>query len=142
MSQPPFRILFAVYTGMTQLDFTGPHQFLSRIPGSRTFVAISIGGAVASEGLVFADACRLSDVSGCDLLCVPGGLNALDAALDNTFIGEIRRLGGGARYVTSVCTGSSFLEQQVCCTASGRPATGRGVICCRCLVPSRTKNAW
>ncbi|WP_317214543.1 DJ-1/PfpI family protein [Gluconobacter sp. GP1] len=109
MSQPPFRILFAVYPGMTQLDFTGPHQFLSRMQGSRTIVASSIGGAVASEGLVFADTCRLSDVSGCDLLCVPGGLNALDVALDNTFIGEIRRLGGGARYVTSVCTGSLIL---------------------------------
>ncbi|AFW02892.1 thiamine biosynthesis protein ThiJ [Gluconobacter oxydans] len=109
MSQSPFRILFAVYPGMTQLDFTGPHQLLSRMPGSRTIVASSIGGAVASEGLVFADTCWLSGVSGCDLLCVPGGLNALDVALDNTFIGEIRRLGGGARYVTSVCTGSLIL---------------------------------
>ncbi|MBM9400779.1 DJ-1/PfpI family protein [Gluconacetobacter azotocaptans] len=109
MSQSPFRILFAVYPGMTQLDFTGPHQFLSRMPGSKTIVASSIGGAVPSEGLVFADTCRLSDVSGCDLLCVPGGLNALDVALDNAFIAEIRRLGGGARYVTSVCTGSLIL---------------------------------
>lgn len=109
MSQPPFRILYAIYSGMTQLDFTGPHQFLSRMPGSKTIVASSIGGAVASEGLVFADTCRLSDVSRCDLLCVPGGLNALDVALDNAFIGEIRRLGGGAQYVTSVCTGSLIL---------------------------------
>ncbi|GAJ30465.1 DJ-1/PfpI family protein [Acidomonas methanolica] len=109
MSRLPFRILFAVYPGMTQLDFTGPHQFLSRMPGSETIVASLIGGAVPSEGLVFADTRRLSDVAGCDLLCVPGGLNALDVALDDAFVAEIRRLGGGARYVTSVCTGSLIL---------------------------------
>lgn len=92
-----------------RLDFTGPHQFLSRMLGSRTTVASFIGGAVASEGRVFADTCRLNGVSGWDLLCVPGGLNALDVALDNAFIVEIRRLGGGVCYVTSVCTGSLIL---------------------------------
>ncbi|WP_418610047.1 DJ-1/PfpI family protein [Gluconobacter cerinus] len=109
MSHSPFRILFAVYPGMTQLDFTGPHQFLSRVPDSETLVASPSGGAVPSEGLVFADTCRLTDVTECDLLCVPGGRNALDMALDAEFISEIQRLGGGARYVTSVCTGSLIL---------------------------------
>ena len=109
MSQSPFRILFAVYPGMTQLDFTGPHQFLSRMPDSETLVASRDGGEVPSEGLVFAGTLRLGEVSGCDLLCVPGGLNALDAALDEQFIAEIRRLAGSARYVTPVCPGSLIL---------------------------------
>ena len=109
MSQPPFRIVFAVYPGMTQLDFTGPHQFLSRLPGSETVVASRDGGEVPSEGLVFAHTARLADLSGCALLCVPGGVNALDAALDEDFMNEIRRLAAGARYVTSVCTGSLIL---------------------------------
>ncbi|WP_215766089.1 DJ-1/PfpI family protein [Gluconobacter cerinus] len=109
MSHSAFRILFAVYPGMTQLDFTGPHQFLSRVPDSETLVASPSGGAIPSEGLVFADTYRLADVAECDLLCVPGGRNALDMALDAEFISEIQRLGGGARYVTSVCTGSLIL---------------------------------
>jgi putative intracellular protease/amidase len=109
MSPPPFRILFAVYPGMTQLDFTGPHQFFIRAPGCEVIVASRDGGDVPSDGLVFSRTARLADVPGCDLLCVPGGTNALDAALDAGLIAEIRRLAADARYITSVCTGSLIL---------------------------------
>jgi transcriptional regulator GlxA family with amidase domain len=109
MTDPAFRIVFAVFPGMTQLDFTGPHQFLSRLPGSETLVASRDGGDVPAEGLVFAHTLRLGDITGCDLICVPGGLSATTVALDRVFVGEVRRLGLGARYVTSVCTGSLIL---------------------------------
>lgn len=109
MTQPPFRIVFAVYTGMTQLDFTGPHQFLSRLPGGETLVASRDGGDIAAEGLVFGGTHRLADIAACDLICVPGGFPATAMALDEAFIGEVRRLALGARYVTSVCTGSLIL---------------------------------
>jgi len=109
MTQTPFRIVFAVFPGMTQLDFTGPHQFLSRVPHSATLVASRDGGAVPSEGLVFADTLRLADIDACDLICVPGGVSAVSVARDPAFVGEVRRLALGARYVTSVCTGSLIL---------------------------------
>lgn len=109
MSEKPFRIVFAVFPGMTQLDFTGPHQFLSRIPGSETLVASRDGGEVPAEGLVFAKTAVLAEIEACDLICVPGGVNASEAALDAAFVGEVRRLAQGARYVTSVCTGSLIL---------------------------------
>jgi transcriptional regulator GlxA family with amidase domain len=109
MPDRPFRIVFAVWPGMTQLDFTGPHQFLSRVPGSEVIVASPAGGDVPSEGLVFAGTRRLADVDSCDLICVPGGMNATGMALDRSFVGEVRRLGLDARYVTSVCTGSLIL---------------------------------
>lgn len=109
MPQPAFRILFAVYPGMTQLDFTGPYQFFSRWQESETVVASVKGGEVEADGLVFARTAQLADVAGCDLICVPGGANALEAALDDGFIAELRRLAAGARYITSVCTGSLIL---------------------------------
>ncbi|MCJ2184026.1 DJ-1/PfpI family protein [Novosphingobium sp. 1949] len=109
MSDQPLRLVFAVFPGMTQLDFTGPHQFLSRLPGSETIVASRDGGAVAAEGLTFAGTGRLADIAGCDLLCVPGGAGAAQVACDAGFVDEVRRLGLGARYVTSVCTGSLVL---------------------------------
>lgn len=109
MTQTPFRIVFALFPGMTQLDFTGPHQFLSRLPGSETIVASRDGGNVPAEGLVFADTVRLADIDACDLICVPGGVSATRVACDPVFVGEVRRLGLGARYVTSVCTGSLIL---------------------------------
>jgi transcriptional regulator GlxA family with amidase domain len=104
-----FRILFAIYPGMTHLDFTGPHQFLSRLPGSETIVASPAGGDVAADGLTFGNTVRIADVRSCDLICVPGGINATTVALDGAFVGEIRRLALGAKYITSVCTGSLIL---------------------------------
>ncbi|KUR70388.1 thiamine biosynthesis protein ThiJ [Novosphingobium fuchskuhlense] len=109
MNETPLRIVFAIYPGMTQLDFTGPQQFLSRVPGSETIVASRDGGEVPSEGLVFAGTRVLAEIDRCDLVCVPGGLNATEVALDAAFVGEVRRLALGARYVTSVCTGSLIL---------------------------------
>ena len=104
-----FRILFAIYPGMTHLDFTGPHQFLSRLPGSETIVASPAGGDVDADGLTFGNTVRIADVRSCDLICVPGGINATTVALDEAFVGEIRRLATGAKYITSVCTGSLIL---------------------------------
>ena len=52
---------------------------------------------------------NLARVEGCDVLCVPGGFGTTDAMLDEAFMAQIRRLGGGARYLTSVCTGSLIL---------------------------------
>jgi len=109
MTRPPFRIVFALFPGMTQLDFTGPHQFLSRLPDSETLVASRDGGNVPAEGLLFADTLRLADIDTCDLICVPGGVSATSVARDAAFVGEVRRLGLAARYVTSVCTGSLIL---------------------------------
>jgi len=64
MTQPPFRIVFAVFNGMTHLDFTGPHQFLSRLPGSETLVASRDGGDISAEGLVFGGTQRLARLVG------------------------------------------------------------------------------
>lgn len=104
-----FKVLFAIYPGMTHLDFTGPHQFLSRLPQSETIVASPAGGNVDADGLTFGNTVRIADVRSCDLICVPGGTNATRVALDEAFVGEIRRLALGAKYVTSVCTGSLIL---------------------------------
>jgi hypothetical protein len=112
------------FPGMTQLDFTGPHQFLSRMPNSQTIVASRDGGEVAAEGLVFAHTWRLSEIEGCDLICVPGGVAATQVALDQEFVAQVRRLGLGARYVTSVCTGSLILGRPVCCRKAGRVPLG------------------
>ena len=110
MSRPPFRIVFALFPGLTQLDFTGPHAFLSRIPGAQVHVASLEGGELEAEGgLVFGRTERLVDIPACDLLCVPGGVDTTAAALVAPYVAEVRRLGLSARYVTSVCTGSLIL---------------------------------
>lgn len=104
-----FRTVFAIWPGMTHLDFTGPHQVLSRLPRSETIVASPDGGSVEADGLTFGGTTRIADIRSCDLICVPGGVGATKIAQDFGFTSEIRRLAGGARYITSVCTGSLIL---------------------------------
>ena len=105
-----FLIVETIYPGMTQLDFTGPHTIFSRIPGATVVVASAAGGPIESDGgLVFAGTRRMAEVERCDLLFVPGGLAATDVIGDEAFMREFRRLAAGARYLTSVCTGSIVL---------------------------------
>ena len=110
MPAEAFVIVETIYPGMTQLDFTGPHTIFSRIPGASVVVASAAGGTVESDGgLVFAGTKRMSDVERCDLLFVPGGMAATDVIHNEAFMCEFRRLAAGARYLTSVCTGSIVL---------------------------------
>ncbi|MCR5877066.1 DJ-1/PfpI family protein [Phenylobacterium sp. J367] len=104
-----FHVVFPLYPGVTHLDFTGPHQVLSRLPGAQVHVASMGGQDIEAEGLVFTRLEDLTQVGRCDLICVPGGFGTTDAMLDEAFVAEIRRLASGAKYVTSVCTGSLLL---------------------------------
>ena len=110
MATSPTVIVFALFPGVTQLDFTGPHQVLSRLPGAEVILASREGGAIETDGITFAGLRRLSDIPRCDIVCVPGGFGVTDNAIqDEDFLRELRRLADGARYVTSVCTGSLAL---------------------------------
>ena len=83
MAPPTFVIVEAIYPGMTQLDFTGPHTIFSRIPGAEVIVASEPGGPIASDGgLIFAGTKRLAEIERCDLLFVPGGMAATDVIND------------------------------------------------------------
>jgi putative intracellular protease/amidase len=103
------RIVFALYPGVTQLDFTGPHQVFSRLPGAQVGCASLTGEPITTDGLTFSGLKRLAEIDGCDVLCVPGGMGTSAAIGDQALLGEVRRLAGGAKYVTSVCTGSLVL---------------------------------
>lgn len=105
----PLNIVFALFPGVTHLDFTGPHQILCRLPGAKVTVACLDGGEIEADGLIFAHLPRLADVGACDVLIVPGGFGTTQAMAEPAFLAEIRRLAAGARYVCSVCTGSLVL---------------------------------
>jgi cyclohexyl-isocyanide hydratase len=104
-------IVFALFPGVTQLDFTGPYEVFSAVPGASVILASAEGGAIeAAGGMIFAGVRRLADIPECDVLCVPGGRGTTDNAIsDAVFLGELRRLAATARFVTSVCTGSLVL---------------------------------
>ncbi|MEN7432340.1 DJ-1/PfpI family protein [Chromobacterium sp. TRC.1.1.SA] len=106
----PYTIVFALYPGVTQLDFTGPLEFLSKLPRARCLLASSRGGDIRADGgVVFSGIARLADIERCGLLCVPGGLGTMEAMEDAELLGQLRRLAAGADYLSSVCTGSLLL---------------------------------
>jgi cyclohexyl-isocyanide hydratase len=102
-------VVVPVYDGVTQLDFTGPHQFLSRTPDVQVRVASLDGRPVTADRLTFSNLEDLGAIAACDVLLVPGGGGCLNAIEDDRFLAEIARLGATARYLTSVCTGSLIL---------------------------------
>ena len=102
-------VVVPVYDGVTQLDFTGPHQFLSRTPDVQVRVASLNGRPVTADRLTFSNLEDLGAIAACDVLLVPGGGGCLNAIENDRFLEEIARLGATARYLTSVCTGSLIL---------------------------------
>jgi cyclohexyl-isocyanide hydratase len=105
-----FHVVFALYPGVTQLDFTGPFEVFSRLPHARCTLASVAGGTIQGDGAItFAGVARLADITECGLLCVPGGFGTVKALGEESYIAALRRLGAQAQYVTSVCTGSLLL---------------------------------
>lgn len=106
---PSLTIVIPIYHGVTQLDFTGPHQFFSRLPDTQVIVASVNAEAVSADNLVFSGLQDLMQIHQCDVLCVPGGVGCTDAMASADYMKKIRELATSARYVTSVCTGSLIL---------------------------------
>jgi cyclohexyl-isocyanide hydratase len=103
-------VAFALYPGVTQLDFTGPLEVFSRLPGMRCLLAAVKGGLLeGSGGLTIANVVPLAEFDQCALLCVPGGYGCIAAMEDQVYLSALRRLSQTARYTTSVCTGSLLL---------------------------------
>ncbi|WP_205587511.1 hypothetical protein [Rhizobium jaguaris] len=69
----PITVVMPVYDGVTQLDFTGPHQFLSRTPDLNIQVASLGGQPITADNLTFANLQDLAAIESCDVLLVPGG---------------------------------------------------------------------
>ena len=104
-----FTFVIPVYQGVTHLDFTGPHQFFARLPQAKVVVASMGGRPVSADGLTFAGLDPLESVEHCDVLCVPGGVGCVEVIENPAYMSEIARLASGARYISSVCTGSLVL---------------------------------
>lgn len=103
------RIVIALFPGVTHLDFTGPHQFFSRVPNAEVIVASEAGADISADGLNFTGLASLAELDVCDVLCVPGGYGVAEAIHNKTFMQAIVGLANSASYVSSVCTGSIIL---------------------------------
>ena len=90
-----FDIGFVIFPGITQLDFTGPFEVLSRLgtPPSISVpskfsqskvhvIAKTLSPISSDKGLAFVPTCTFVDAPQLDLICVPGGAGVIEALDD------------------------------------------------------------
>ena len=117
-----FNVGFVIFPGITQLDFTGPFEVLSRLgtppsisapskfPQSKTHVvAKTMLPVVSDRGLSILPTCTFDSCPPLDLICLPGGPGVVEALADVETVDFIRHHGAGAAYVTSVCMGAFLI---------------------------------
>ncbi|MEM9669935.1 MAG: DJ-1/PfpI family protein [Pseudomonadota bacterium] len=104
------KIGFLLFPEVTQLDFTGPLQFLSRLPGSETVLIAKSNDPIKTDTPMRVLPTHTFDTAPkLDLLCVPGGFGTAAAIADKETLRFVREAGTDAEYVTSVCTGALVL---------------------------------
>jgi cyclohexyl-isocyanide hydratase len=106
----PLTIGFLLFPRLTQLDFTGPFEVLSRLPGATVKLLWKQAGPVRSDtGLSMLADTALAEAPPLDILCIPGGPGVAALMEDAEVLDFLRAQAPGARYVTSVCTGALVL---------------------------------
>ncbi|MGE0875679.1 MAG: DJ-1/PfpI family protein [Burkholderiales bacterium] len=104
------RIGMLIFPDMTQLDFTGPYEVFSQVPGATLHVIAANAAPVAAKGgLKFVPDTTLADAPQLDLLFVPGGPGVSALMEDRAVLEFLRREADKAQYVTAVCTGALVL---------------------------------
>ncbi|MGY3110511.1 putative intracellular protease/amidase [Bradyrhizobium sp. LM6.9] len=106
----PLQIGLLVFPRVTQLDFTGPLQVFSSVPGVKLHLIWKRIEPVPSDSvLTLTPTTTFADCPQLDVICVPGGGGTNDLLNDEEVLDFLRRQAEGAKYVTSVCTGSLAL---------------------------------
>ncbi len=106
----PISVAFLIYPGVTQLDFTGPAQVLSRLGDATVdYVWKNRDPVPTDAGFSVLPTATFEEVTESDIICVPGGIACVDIMEDEEALAWVRDVGGQAQWVTSVCTGSLIL---------------------------------
>jgi cyclohexyl-isocyanide hydratase len=99
-----------IFPRLTQLDMTGPYEVLARLPNTIVhLVAHTLDPVKTDRGMMIVPTVTYADCPQLDLVMVPGGPGQQDLMEDAVVLEFLRNQAHGARYVTSVCTGSLVL---------------------------------
>jgi putative intracellular protease/amidase len=105
------RIVFPIFQGLTALDAVGPYEVLRMLPEADVVFAAAVPGPVTDGAgfLTLTATAAFADVTGADVLVVPGGPGARANVGDQALLDWIRRIDATTAWTTSVCTGSLLL---------------------------------
>src|ERR1700759_876882 len=106
----PLQIGLLIFPKVTQLDMTGPLQVFSSLPGAQVHLIWKrIEPVTTDTVLTLMPTTTFADCPQLDVICVPGGAGTDDMVNDEEMLAFLRKQAEGAKYVTSVCTGSLVL---------------------------------
>ena len=106
----PLQIGLVIFPKVTQLDLTGPVQVFSSVPGAKVHLIWKRIEPVPSDSvLTLTPTVTFADCPQLDVICVPGGFGTDDMVNDEEMLAFLRTQAKGAKYITSVCTGSLVL---------------------------------
>jgi len=106
----PFQTGLLLFPNLTQLDMTGPYEVFTKFPDSEVHLLWkTLDPVTAAGGMRLLPSTTFADCPQLDLVCVPGGAGMNPLLNDEEVLDFLRRQAPGARYVTSVCTGSLVL---------------------------------
>jgi putative intracellular protease/amidase len=104
------QIAILLYDGVVALDAVGPYDVLKLMPGADVRLVAAHAGEVATDGPLKLVADEPVDaVPRPDVIVVPGGPGAQEAAGDETLLSWLRSAHEHTRYTTAVCWGSELL---------------------------------
>lgn len=103
-------VTMLLFPRLTQLDLTGPFEVFARFPElTIDLVWKDLGPVRDPFGLALQPTHPFDHCPATDILFVPGGPGQLELMNDVETLDFLRQRAQGARYVTSVCTGSLVL---------------------------------
>jgi cyclohexyl-isocyanide hydratase len=104
------RIGMLIFPRLTQLDMTGPYEVLARLPDTQVdLVAKTMDPVTTDRGMQIVPTVTYETCPPLDIVMVPGGPGQQDLMEDEAALSFLRKQAAGAKYVTSVCTGSLVL---------------------------------
>jgi len=108
-SDQPLKMGMLLYPGFTLLDLAGPQASLG-MHGETLLLWKTLDPVPTDSGISMNPTHSFADApTALDVLFVPGGFGTNEAMKDDEIIDFLAEIGRGARYVTSVCSGSLLL---------------------------------
>lgn len=104
------RFGFLLFPDLRPLDLIGPAEVFNAAPNTEIHLAWKTLDPIAtSGGWRLCPTTTFADCPQMDVICAPGGVGQIALMDDDETLDFLRRQAAGARYVTSVCTGSLIL---------------------------------
>ena len=106
------KILIFLFDNYTALDIVGPYEVLSKLPDFEICLAGMEKKQYAdSHGLKISADYTIDELTGADILLIPGGAG-IDSLLTNMMVIDwIRKVDSTTTWTVSVCTGSLLLAK-------------------------------